>query len=301
MNRDDFIIHVYCLTCDEYGEISRQQGIRRAGFAPAFSDEEVITLEVCGECFGLHTDEAIYDYFSTHYRHFFPKLPERSLFVRQAANLWQVKMHIQQRLVRRFGQDAEAIQVIDTLPMPMCVYTRSQRDHCFKPEADYGYCAAKQLHYYGFKLGLRISRLGMITHYTLLPARPHDIQLLDDLLAGFSGVAIGDKGFLDAVRQQELAHKCSIELITPTRRNMACQPPPPVQRLTRRWRKLIETVGAQLAGRFAIERIRVRDLWHLQHRIIRKVLAHTFAIVFNLRGPFGRGRTPLDFDGLLAA
>ena len=29
MNRDDFIIHVYCLTCDEYGEISLQQRIRR--------------------------------------------------------------------------------------------------------------------------------------------------------------------------------------------------------------------------------------------------------------------------------
>ncbi len=192
MNRDDFIIHVYCLVCDEVDEISKEQRIRRAGFAPAFTDAEVITLEVCGECFGLNTDEAIYAYFRSHYRHFFPKLPERSLFVRQAANLWQVKMKIQQRLVRRFGQADAAIQVIDTMPMPMCVYTRARRDRCFKPEADYGYCAAKQLHYYGFKLGLRISQLGMITQYALLPARPHDVQLLVDLLAGFTGVALGD-------------------------------------------------------------------------------------------------------------
>lgn len=297
MNRDDFIIHVYCLVCDEVDEISKEQRIRRAGFAPAFTDAEVITLEVCGECFGLNTDEAIYAYFKSHYRHFFPKLPERSLFVRQAANLWQVKMKIQQRLVSRFGQADAAIQVIDTMPMPMCVYTRARRDRCFKPEADYGYCAAKQLHYYGFKLGLRISQLGMITQYALLPARPHDVQLLDDLLAGFTGVALGDKGFLDALRQQELAAKRSIELLTPTRRNMALQLPPFVQRLTRRWRKLIETVGAQLTERFAIEQIRVRDLWHLQHRIIRKVLAHTLALVFNLQ----LGRSPLDFAGLLAS
>jgi hypothetical protein len=40
----------------------------------------------------------------------------------------------------------------------------------------------------------------------------------------------------------------------------------------------------------------VRDLWHLQHRIIRKILAHTLAVVFNLQ----LGRQPLDFDGLLA-
>src|SRR5215207_5465909 len=296
MNREDFIIHVYCMICDEYDEISREQPIRKAGFAPAFTDEEVMTVEICGECFGLNKDEAIYEHFHSYYRHFFPKLPERSLFVRQAANLWQVKMRIQQKLVSRSGQDQEAVQVIDTLPMPMCVFTRARRDRCFKPDADYGFCAAKQLYYYGFKLGVRISRLGMITHYALLPARPHDIQLLDDLLAGFTGVAIGDKGFIDAVRQQELANKRSVELLTPTRRNMALQLPPFVQRLTRRWRKLIETVGSQLAGRFAIEQIRVRDLWHLQHRIIRKILAHTLAVLLNLQ----LGRSPLDFDGLLA-
>jgi hypothetical protein len=136
MNRDDFIIHVYCLTCSEYDEIHQAYRIRRAGFAPAFTDAEVITLEVCGECFGLNTDEAIYAYFRSHYRHFFPKLPERSLFVRQAANLWQVKMKIQQRLVNRSGQAEEAIQVIDTLPLPMCVYTRAHRDRNLLPGHD---------------------------------------------------------------------------------------------------------------------------------------------------------------------
>jgi hypothetical protein len=136
----------------------------------------------------------------------------------------------------------------------------------------------------------------MITHFALLPARPHDLQLLDDLLAGFTGVAIGDKGFIDAYRQQELARKRSIELLTPAKQNMVSPLPPLLKRLTRRWRKLIETVASQLAGRFDIECIRVRDLWHLQHRIIRKVLAHTLAIVLNLQ----LGRPSLDFDGLLA-
>jgi hypothetical protein len=52
--------------------------------------------------------------------------------------------------------------------------------------------------YYGFKLGLRISQLGMITHYQFLPARPHDIQSIDALLDGFQCVAPADKGFIDA-------------------------------------------------------------------------------------------------------
>ena len=93
------------------------------------------------------------------------------------------------------GQATDPVQIIDTLPLPVCIYTRSGRDRCFKPEADYGYCAAEDMHYYGFKLGLRISRVDMIIDYPLLPARPHDSQLLDDLNAGFEGVVPADKGF----------------------------------------------------------------------------------------------------------
>jgi len=65
----------------------------------------------------------------------------------------------------------------------------------------------------------------------------------------------------------------------------------------RRWRKLIETVGSHLTERFAIARIRVHDLWHYQHRVIRKVLAHTVGVFLNLQ----LHRRPLDLDGLLSA
>jgi len=40
---------------------------------------------------------------------------------------------------------------------------------------------------------------------------------------------------------------------------------------------------------------RVRDLWHFQHWLIRKVLAHTLGVYLNLQ----RGRQSLDLDGIL--
>jgi len=46
-----------------------------------------------------------------------------------------------------------------------------------------------------------------------------------------------------------------------------------------------------------VERIRVHDLWHFQHRLIRKVLAHTVGVFLNLQ----LGRPPLDLDGLVEA
>ena len=285
IDRDDFIIQVYCQVCEHYLQIISQHQLRQRGFAPSFTDEEVITLEICGEYFGFDQDEALHAYFADHYRHFFPNLPSRSTFVRQAANLWQVKGWLQQRLTEVSGQAADVVQAIDTLPLAVCTYTRSSRDRCFKPEADYGHCAAKKLDYYGFKLGLRISRAGMIIQAPLLPARPHDSQLLPDLIAGFAGLVPADKGFIDAWRQAELARKRAVELITPPRKNM---PEPPLAahyllRLCRRWRKKIETVASHLTQRFQIARTRAHDLWHYQHRLIRKVLAHTVAVLLNLQ------------------
>ena len=193
MDRDSFIITVYCLVVEYYAMVKETYPIRRGGFAPALTDEEVITMEICGAYFKLHTDKDLFDYFHSHYQQFFPALSDRPAFVRQAANLWQVKTAIWQLIVERSGQAATSVQVIDTLPLPVCTYTRSSRDRCFKTFADYGHCAAKKMDYYGFKLGLRVSPIGMITHFPLLSARAHDVNHTDALVEGFGRLCPADK------------------------------------------------------------------------------------------------------------
>lgn len=296
MDRDSFIIAVFLIICEQYSAIKEQYGVRRGGFAPALSDEEVITMEICGEYFKLGCDKDIFAYFSSHYRHFFPKLRDRSLFVRHAANLWHVKSLIQKRLTAVSGEMNDPVQIIDTIPLPVCVITRAGRDRCFPGEADFGYCAAKDMHYYGFKLGLRISRLGMITHYALLPARPHDIQSIDTLLEGFEGTAAADKGFIDEFRQSLLLKRHGILVVTPPRKNMKSTLPEPLLKFCKHIRKRIETVGSQLTGRFKVDHIRVHDLQHFQHRLIRKILAHTVCVFINLT----LNSPSLDLDGLVA-
>ncbi len=62
MDRDDGIITVYCLVCDQYAAMAATSPLRRGGFAPALRDEEVIPIEICGEYFKLATDQDIFDY-----------------------------------------------------------------------------------------------------------------------------------------------------------------------------------------------------------------------------------------------
>src|SRR5829696_8829227 len=124
MERDIFIIMVYCLVSEQLNILRKSSPIRRGGFAPALSDEEVITIEICGEYFKHNTDKDLFNYFKAHYQTWFPNLKERTTFVRQAANLWQYKTLIQQLLARHSEQFSADVQVIDTMPVPVCQWVR---------------------------------------------------------------------------------------------------------------------------------------------------------------------------------
>jgi len=136
----------------------------------------------------------------------------------------------------------------------------------------------------------------MITGFPLLSARPHDIQLLDDLVEGLSGLVPADKGFIDAFRQALLEKRRGVVVVTPPRKGMTTSHSPQLLKACARLRKRVETVGPHLTERFGVARIRMRDLWHYQHCLIRKVLARTVVVFLNLQ----LGRPPLDLDGLMA-
>jgi hypothetical protein len=127
-------------------------------------------------------------------------------------------------------------------------------------------------------------------------ARPHDIQNLETLLEGFEGITPADKGFIDEFRQSILLKRHRILVVTPPRKKMKTSLPEPLLKFCKYIIKRIETVGSQLTGRFKADHIRVHDLQHFQHRLIRKILAHTICVFINLTFNF----PPLDLDGLVA-
>ena len=52
---EDFIIYVYCLIADWLNQLPVI--LRQRGFAPAFSDAEVLILEVVAELMGYEQDK----------------------------------------------------------------------------------------------------------------------------------------------------------------------------------------------------------------------------------------------------
>ncbi len=106
---EEFIIAVFCCVDDLLKEVTQGQPIRSKGFAPALADSEVIAMEIVAEYQGIDADQAIWRYFRRHWLTWFPGLSSRSAFVRQAANLWQYKELLQQRLAVELGAFADSV------------------------------------------------------------------------------------------------------------------------------------------------------------------------------------------------
>lgn len=296
LSLEDFIVTVYAWVDDDLKEIGRGRRLRTHGFAPALSDAEVITMEVVGEFLGLDTDKGIWEYFRRHWMPFFPKLGDRTTFARQAANLWYWKQRLQQRLARRLEAFDDDTHLVDGIPIPVCRFARAGFSKVFRGQAAYGHCEAKKETFYGFRGHLLISLRGVVTAFTLTPANTDERQALTDLVQGIEGLLIGDKGYISAPLQGELAAE-GIDLQTPLRSNMKDLRPWSFVKLLTPVRRRIETVIGQLSERFHIEKVRARDLWHQTSRVARKLLAHTIGVFLNVL----HGREPLQFDGLVSA
>lgn len=291
---EDFIITVFCNVDDLWQEITQSQKIRRRGFAPSLSDSEVITMEIVGEFQGIDTDKGIWSYFKGHWLKLFPHLKSRTTFVRQASNLWCYKQKLQKVLAKKLGGLSDPIHLTDGVPMPLCHYQRAKNCQLFSGLANFGYCAAKDEKYYGFKGHLVMSLSGVITGFALTPANGSERDALWESGVGIKGLIIADKGYLGSDLQQDLLN-WGINLQTAKRSNMKdCRDRHWVKLLVKT-RRLVETVIGQLSERFHLQKIKARDLWHLTNRINRKLLAHTLAFWIN-RHSFH----PLRFDQLIS-
>ena len=177
MDLETFIVTIYCEVDDFIQKEYPARKLRERGPLPRLADSEVITMEIVGEYLGLNTEKAIYQYFSMHWKGFFPQLPDRSNFVRQCANLWAVKKALFEKLQRPF---ISRLQIVDSMPLEVCRFVRARRSRLFRGVAAYGKWFGQTI--YGFKLHLKISRIGLVRSFDLTGANTHDLTVLPQLL-----------------------------------------------------------------------------------------------------------------------
>lgn len=291
MDLNIFIISVFCLIDDHIKTLGR---LRERGPAPTLCDSEVLTIEAVGEFLGLDEDTKLFAYFRRHYAHFFPNLRSvhRTTFCRQAANLWKVKERLWQEILAQIPHDS-TFAICDSMPLPACLFARAYRCRRFKGEAAFGKDTLLRQTFYGFRLHVRISWPGLITHFSVAPANAHELSLVPEIVEGTSGLLIGDRNYHSPKTKEELSDM-DIELVAPYSSKKR-DPNPKRSAFLSRLRYRIDTVFSQLTGRYCIKRVWARDMWHLASRLLRKVLSHTVAFLLNHRV----GNQPLQLSKLL--
>lgn len=117
-----------------------------------------------------------------------------------------------------------------------------------------------------------------------------------DILDNIQGLLGADKGYISPDLSQYCFKRC-IDLQTPFRKNMSDNRPVSVVNRLKKARRNIETVIGQLSERFNMQKVRAKDLWHLSHRFMRKILSHNFCFIINKE----LGNPPLQFELLISS
>lgn len=269
--------------------------MRQRGPKPLLLDSEIITMQVVGEFLGMDGDKNIWEYFGRNWRTHFPRIGDRTTFVKQARNLWYWTWLLQEKIAAQLGAKSDALHITDGFPIPVAHFKRAHFSRVFKGQATYGFCAAKSESYYGFKGHIVISSIGVVSGFTIASANIDERDVLPENILGLTGIILGDKGLMRPSLTEELA-QTGLSLQHPVRSNMKKKHSEKYLSWMKSTRRLVETVIGQLAERFRMQKTRARNLLTISLRVTRKILAHTLGLFVN----HSLGRPILQLEGLVA-
>ena len=245
------------------------------------SDKALIALALAAESVGIDSE-----------RYLFKQLPnsligqiERSVYNRRGRQLGIKIEQFRQQIVNQLSPSSPC-HLIDSMPLETCKISRAKRSRICqeteKTSPDYGYCAAHNMTYFGYKIHAVCTQQGIFKTFNISKASVHDIHYLEDVKNQLNHcILIGDKAYLSRQYQRDLFDSGSIELTTPKRTNQVdFKPFNPVYRKAR---KRIETLFSQLCDQFMIRRNYAKSFVGLATRILSKITALTMNQWINSR------------------
>jgi len=235
------------------------------------SDAEVLTVAVTAALyFGNHQERTLYvmermGYLSGHL--------SISRFNRRVHALYDWLELILRVLSEVFEQ--QAVYILDSMPLPVCRRARAGRCRKVQGRDYYGYCAAKDEKFFGWRLHLVCTPDGLPVHFSILPATYHDLTPVHELVYGLpcGALVVADKGYNSAKDEASILAHTGVRLVVKRKANMVPNCPAD-EALIAQHRKRIETVNSQLET-MGLQRLRART----NEGFFLKVQASLFALI----------------------
>ena len=199
---------------------------RTVGQKPNFTDSEVLTLMLAIDFFEFSSERRYLAFVRANYLALFPHLLDQSQFNRRARGLKLLLNELSQELALELGVQFEQHFLLDTTPVMAVGYRRDKSHSDFLGSADYGYCAARRMKYYGYKLVMLTTLNGTPYSFELVPANTDERQAADEILDTLppDRDVWSDKGFIDKEWQADYA-RLGIRVWTVKRKNQLEQIP----------------------------------------------------------------------------
>ncbi|MGV2827292.1 IS982 family transposase [Myxosarcina sp. GI1(2024)] len=208
MNSIDFetlIVTIFVLVDDWYQQEGKALKGKSPGAKAEMSDSEIISLAIMMDYLPFPGETQFIGFIRANYGEWFPDLLDQSQFNRRLRKLGQMLESLRRKWVKQLGGTDALSLVIDTKPIPVMGYRRSKRHSDFEGSADYGYCAARKMKYFGYKLVMLSTIDGIPIAYDLVAANTDERQAVEGVLPLVYGCDIyGDKGFIGQDWQQQI-------------------------------------------------------------------------------------------------
>ena len=272
--------------------VNERGNLPRRGPVPRFSDLEVIALSLTAEKYSIDSESLLFSLLEEYYKTDFPNLISRRQYNDRRKFTANLCEQVRKLIAQAIDGDEDYF-CIDSKPIPVCRFARAKRcklgKNDFETAPNYGFCAAQNTHYYGYKLHALCGLKGVIHSYDLSKASVDDRYWLQDIKYEYQqSTIIGDKGYLKASLQLDLFETAYIHLEVPYRLNQKNWKP--TFKPFAKARKRVETLFSQLDDQFMVCRNYAKQQLGLFARIISKVSALTVLQYINFinNKPIGR-------------
>ena len=288
MNSIDFetlIVTIFVLVDDWYQQEGKTLKGKSPGAKAEMSDSEIITLAIMMDYLPFPGETQFIGFIRANYGKWFPDLLDQSQFNRRLRKLGQMLESLRRKWVKQLGGTNALRLVIDPKPIPVMGYRRSKRHSDFEGSANYGYCAARKMKYFGYKLVMLSTIDGIPIAYDLVSANTDERQAAEGVLALVDGCDIyGDKGFIGQDWQQQITDLTGNRIWTISRCNQHFSASSVLKRLISRIRQRIEGVFHEIqnTGRNP-ERLLNKTVTGFATHMASKITSHTLRLLLRLQ------------------
>jgi hypothetical protein len=219
------LIELYCAVCHHYDTSLVVHAQRQSNnFCPKFTDEEAIATYIWGIANRKFEVKACYDFIRDYYGEWFPALPSYQAYNNRICYLADAFKALANVLLCGLGLDSSHFDFVnDSMPIVVAGSARSGRAKAASEVCAKGYCASKDMWYYGVKLHsiaqCNYKSLPTPALMSVSKASEHDLPVAKEMLFDVMNIRLfGDTAFADKEWQSRMLSENNVEILTPIKR-----------------------------------------------------------------------------------